>query len=489
MSKRAVFGTLLTLVLVSMFSSVFNIQLIEAMGTINIRADGSIDPPAAPISTFDNVTYTLTGNITADADGIVIERDNIVVDGAGYTVQGTGSGYGIYLSNRSSVTIKNTNIKDCGVAIWLDYSSNNSIVENSITNNSYGIELYIGSLNNSIVGNNITDNQRGIWLEWWSNYNSIVGNVFVNDGLAAWDFYGNVVVDNLVNGKPLVYLEDTSDIVVEDAGQVLLVNCTRIKVENLNLSNTAAGVQLWRTSYTTIAGNNITNNKYEGIRLRESSNNSIVGNNITGNDGYGIFLHGSSNHNSIAGNNLTNCKYGISLEDSSNNSISQNNIAAGSFSYFGIELAYSSNNSVVGNSITDNICGIVLDEASDNRFYHNNFMDNNQQVSSDGYANVWDNGYPSGGNYWGDYNGADANHDGIGDTPYVIDASNIDNYPLIVPTVIPEFPSFLVLALFIMATLLAIIVYRRKHLYSAGRSVGSIEGGRRNLSRCDCDCA
>jgi hypothetical protein len=46
------------------------------------------------------------------------------------------------------------------------------------------------------------------------------------------------------------------------------------------------------------------------------------------------------------------------------------------------------------------------------------------------YTNLWDNGYPSGGNYWSDYHGNDDNHDGIGDSPY---ANNVDHYPLISP--------------------------------------------------------
>jgi ribonucleotide monophosphatase NagD (HAD superfamily) len=63
--------------------------------TIYIRADGSVDPGTSPISTADNITYTLTDNIVGyvpeDTSAIVVERDDIVVNGAGYIVQGTGA--------------------------------------------------------------------------------------------------------------------------------------------------------------------------------------------------------------------------------------------------------------------------------------------------------------------------------------------------------------------------------------------------------------
>jgi len=64
--------------------------------------------------------------------------------------------------------------------------------------------------------------------------------------------------------------------------------------------------------------------------------------------------------------------------------------------------------------------------------YHNNFISNAIQVHvyTNGYADVWDNGYPSGENYCCDYNGTDSNQDSIGDTPYIIDANNRDRYPL-----------------------------------------------------------
>jgi hypothetical protein len=87
--------------------------------------------------------------------------------------------------------------------------------------------------------------------------------------------------------------------------------------------------------------------------------------------------------------------------------------------------------------------GIHLCESSNNSIYHNNFVNNSQQVLIQyGYANVWDNSYPSGGNYWSEYTSVDlfrglhqnvTGSDGIGDTAYTIDASNKDGYPLTKP--------------------------------------------------------
>ena len=90
------------LLVTSVLTLVFNIQPVRAQGTIYIRADGNIDPPDAPISSLDNVTYTVTGNIT---DSIVVERDNIVINGAGYNMTGSGDGNGITLTDRTNVTV------------------------------------------------------------------------------------------------------------------------------------------------------------------------------------------------------------------------------------------------------------------------------------------------------------------------------------------------------------------------------------------------
>ena len=80
---------------------------------------------------------------------------------------------------------------------------------------------------------------------------------------------------------------------------------------------------------------------------------------------------------------------------------------------------------------SNNAYGVYLSPAfppENNTFYHNDFVNNAKQVSIGvaGTMQVWDNGYPSGGNYWSNYTGVDqmsgANQnqqgsDGIGDTP------------------------------------------------------------------------
>jgi len=160
---------------------------------------------------------------------------------------------------------------------------------------------------------------------------------------------------------------------------------------------------------------------------------------------------------------------GLGLTDISNVTIKNTNIEG---FQKGIFLSDSNNNTVIGNNVTaSELDGIYLYSSSNNTLYHNNFINNTSQVVSLSSTNTWDNGYPSGGNYWSDYNGTDlysgqyqnvTGSDGIGDTPYVIDANNTDHYPLMNQVVITEFQPFLLLPLFIVVTLLIVAIHRKK---------------------------
>jgi parallel beta-helix repeat protein len=204
LGRKAFAGIMLTLLLIGVLTWVFNIQPVEAEpGTIYIRADGSVDPPAANITSVDNVTYTFTGNIH---DKIVVERDNIVVDGIGYTLQGTGSGDGISVLYRSNITIKNIEIKAFNHGIYLEGGSNarHTIFGNILTaNNDAGIDVF-GSSRNSISGNNITNNGQGVYLRLTGNNIVSENNIANNerDGIIlvqkAHDntFFGNSIINN-----------------------------------------------------------------------------------------------------------------------------------------------------------------------------------------------------------------------------------------------------------------------------------------------------
>ena len=412
-----------------------------------------------------------SSNNTISGNNITNENRGIYVYGSSNnTIYGndiTGNNQGIALQYSSNNTfISGNNITNNGQGIYLYYYSYNiTISGNNITNNYYGIEIHPNSSDITISGNNITNNTWfGIVVHQSSNI-TIFGNLFVNDGLLMDGFYRNVVVDNLVNGKPLVYLEGVSHQSVGDAGQVILINCEYIQVEDQNLSHADVGIILWNTNNTLMSGNDITNNVY-GILLQSSSNNIISGNNITNSYSYGIWLRDSSNY-TISGNNITNSLmagvlieysshsnivgnsiknneyYGIQVHGSADNTISGNSITANKRD--GIWLHYhSSNNIIFGNSIKNNSNGISLSYSSNNNsIYHNNFIDNTKQaLVSESYNNLWDDGYPSGGNYWSDYIGVDnfsgpgqdiLGSDGIGDIPYVVYGSNRDNYPLTKP--------------------------------------------------------
>lgn len=137
----------------------------------------------------------------------------------------------------------------------------------------------------------------------------------------------------------------------------------------------------------------------------------------------------------------------------------------------GIGIGACSGNTVTGNTIASSDVGLSIDSfgSLNNTIYHNNFVDNTAQVYvAAGYANTWDDGYPSGGNYWSDYADIDqysgpyqneTGPDGIWDHPYEIDENNIDYYPIV-----PEFPSWTPMLLLLVVFTVAIAIHKRRLL-------------------------
>lgn len=268
MNRQPALLMILVPLLVIILPIALEAQTTEASEPIYIRADGSIDPPTAPISTSDNLTYILTGNITSDANGIVVERDSIIVDGNGYVLHGSGLGRtpiytGIYLSARANVTIRNMQIETFHRGVSLVFSSNNSVIGNYITRAVYEAVGVYSSSDNSIAENNLAGNYYGIWFSSSSN---------------------NSVSDNRI------------------------------------IANIYDGIRVFSSSNNNIVRNNITANKWSGIMLDDlSSNNSImqniIGQNTAINHGLGLTVSGSSG-NIICHNNLIENDQQVLLEES-----------------------------------------------------------------------------------------------------------------------------------------------------------------------------
>jgi parallel beta-helix repeat protein len=250
--------------------------------------------------------------------------------------------------------------------------------------------------------------------------------------------------DNNMNG---IYL-DTSN------------NCTLS--ENI-LEKNYAGIYMFYSSNATLSGNTINNNSEWGIYV-DYSNNTIISGNTVNNDKNGIF-NGHSINATISGNIVNNCSYGgIGFFYSSNsimwwNTAINNGIGIGSQnSYnitfwmntadnnnFGIYLSSSSNNNLSENVIRDNkqyganIFGGI--QSTQNLFFNNSFLNNSVHAFDDGINNHWNNSII--GNYWDNYTGVDADHDGIGDTPYYFHGGT-DYLPIVdivAPSIIIKSPT------------------------------------------------
>jgi parallel beta-helix repeat protein len=192
--------TWIILVLFLTTISFYDLQLVKAYGKIYIKADGSIirangnvDHLTVNILNFNNVTYTFTDN---NYDDIVVERDNIVIDGAGYTLQGDGIGYGISLFERHNVTIKNMEIDAFSFGIWLSDSHNNTILGTILKYNAYGIALY-NSSNATLTTNILRNNHVGIRLVDSQN-NTISTNLITNNthGIRLYTSFNNTLLHN-----------------------------------------------------------------------------------------------------------------------------------------------------------------------------------------------------------------------------------------------------------------------------------------------------
>jgi len=359
--------------------------------------DVSVQPvKASPKTIVIPQDYSTINAAIADAsngDTILVKKgiynENIVVDKsitlegedkALTIIDGGGKGTVVWINANVTVlsgfTIQNSGKNFTDSGIYLNCSVSSSISDNLVMNNNIGIYM-LESAKSHLENNNLSENKFNFGL-FSSNLEGYIQDIGSS---------------NTVDNKPVIYwVNQSNKQTPENAGYVAAINCSDITVLGASLEKNWQNLLFAYTSDSKVS--HITSTLGEdSIWLIESSNCAVTDNNISENIWGGLALVNSSGC-TVAGNSLK-----------------------GNGGY-----------------------GIFLSYSSDNSFYHNNLIANPKQTWFYGKnSNSWDNGYPSGGNYWSNYIGADSKsgfwqnqtgNDGIGDTSYTIDSNNVDNYPL-----------------------------------------------------------
>ena len=365
---------------------------------------------------LENYTYIMTQDVNASGTCFTIGADNVTLNCNGHTINHSQStdGYGVDIGSHIFATVKNCNIVQSvsgpdPYGIVLGSGSGNSTIKNNNITSTEGFCISLSSSSGSTIRNNILTSVDGygITLSDGSSGNSIYNNSISASGTG--------VPGNAIAG---IYLEASSD------------------------SNNATD-------------NNVTVTDGFGVYITDSSvGNSFARNNVTstGSNIAGFYLESDANNNTFMSNTITSA-YSVFITSSSNNTFTNNNVTGSDVGiYLRSDAVSSDYNTFTGNTITsaNGIFIIAIFAGSDNLFYNNLINSSNPVTLSNAGVNYWNTtlallgsgtniaGGPFiGGNAYVNsldtgfsQTCADADRDGICDSNYTFDESNIDYLPL-----------------------------------------------------------
>jgi len=390
---------------------------------------GATDPAGAAIhlgfvtaATIEGTTITnsINGIEIASSTNVTLSNNVLVVSGQGLRVVGDSvDEYRHQIDTTNLVNDYSINYfydKDGEVFsgirsnnLYVVASRNVTIAENEIVN---GDGIQLAFVENSQITNNRVYRespvltQHGISLTR-CNGNTITGNELKNNNMAGillWLSSENVIVAN--------------SLLANDSGVILMASDNNLVNDNVVFANpTGIGISAGSTG-NEVMRNIVThqNTKY-GIAVEEAASNRLERNAILECE-TGIFLGAQGNNNYVLYNTIVGGDYGLSITGSYNE-IGQNLIAQTNRGMLFPETY--GQQKVRGNAFHDNVFAdnghhVYLNlDSEGNGLYRNAFLGETRLNVSDHGRNIWS--VSGEGNFWEDYEGSDADGDGIGDDP------------------------------------------------------------------------
>jgi len=251
-----------------------------------------------------------------------------------------------------------------------------------------GIDVTGHNVNIRNVG--ITNTEFGIFLNTTQNITLLDsdlgsdGVLISGDELVNWNTH--TIVNTTVNNKPLYYMKDTQQGSIPlGSGQIILSNCSNMKILNQNLTLISGAIQLGFCTNITLENNSIWYSTHMAIHCYHSSHNSILFNILRNSSYLGIFLE-ESNNNIISHNTIADTQHqdydetALYLYDSSKNLLSSNQIINSQAE--GLILYNSHDNIIIRNNMScrefgiQQLNGLYLfgcnnNIITDNSLYHN----------------------------------------------------------------------------------------------------------------------
>ena len=235
------------------------------------------------------------------------------------------------------------NNKEEGVDL---FNADKNIVRENIVFDNRGDGIDVSDASGNIIEKNILDDTIYLGRAY---ENTVKNNSFTEGGIKIWWSSDNKILDNTINGKPIIFLKNKKNMEIREGAQIILEGCEGIKIKNLHISNTYAAIHLSNCKRCIIE-KNILENNVMGIEIYNSQGIFMINNKISDSKLIGIFISDSI-IDVIRKNSFENNRWGLWISFSKINFILKNNFEN---SECGINMTISLMNAILKNNFIEN---------------------------------------------------------------------------------------------------------------------------------------